>query len=363
MYENCTGTFNVDIEAYNDPEKGYKNCLREIWRKANVLFNPNGPAVRVFRPGEKYNLLEEWRNAEGRLHREGKPACIQRFPHSLNASSFAMTQKWFENGINVREPESVFLQSDASGAIFAERRAHEDIACLINGGYDPEKHDSFPGKYRVTVEIFNDDGEYGYQNCLREAWQRHKIAFNPSGPAVRVFRPEERYNLFEEWYNEQGQLHREEKPARIIHFPHDLNAASYCMTQEWFLNGVATRENGPAFLETDENGTMTQEIWMLNGEEHRVGGPSYLSRQFHTFIDFMERWKQRGQLHREGGPAEIERDELNGMPSFHVWYYRDEPYREGGLPVYEGFNPYTGKLEETKSATEYIQYMRDELNI
>ena len=54
------------------------------------------------------------------------------------------------------------------------------------------------------------------------------------------------------WYNEEGQLHREDGPA--------IEWASG--TKIWFLNDKLHRENGPAVEYSDGS-----KSWYLNGEE------------------------------------------------------------------------------------------------
>ncbi len=62
-----------------------------------------------------------------------------------------------------------------------------------------------------------------------------------------------------EYYNELGQLHREDGPA--IEY---LNGS-----KEWWVNGKKHRKDGPA-LEYS-NGTR---YWYLNGNRHRLDGPA-----------------------------------------------------------------------------------------
>ena len=55
-----------------------------------------------------------------------------------------------------------------------------------------------------------------------------------------------------EWYNLEGQLHREDGPA--FEWPDG--------SKEWYINGKLHREDGPAIEDT--NGTKK---WWLNGEK------------------------------------------------------------------------------------------------
>lgn len=96
------------------------------------------------------------------------------------------------------------------------------------------------------------------------------------------------------WFNEDGELHREDGPAVL-----DTIGA-----EEWYLNGKRHREDGPAYLHPG-----VSEEWYLNGQLHRVGGPAVSTRD--TDI---EMWYLHGKLHREDGPAVV-------LPSGHKEYY------------------------------------------
>jgi hypothetical protein len=66
------------------------------------------------------------------------------------------------------------------------------------------------------------------------------------------------------FYNENGQLHREDGPA-----------IEYCKSKagggnRWYLNGKKHRVDGPAVTHAD--GTTE---WWLNGQRHRMDGPAF----------------------------------------------------------------------------------------
>jgi hypothetical protein len=61
------------------------------------------------------------------------------------------------------------------------------------------------------------------------------------------------------WYNEQGELHREDGPA--IEYANGI--------KKWYLNGLLHREDGPAIEYVTGN-----KEWYLNGERHREDGPA-----------------------------------------------------------------------------------------
>ena len=84
------------------------------------------------------------------------------------------------------------------------------------------------------------------------------------------------------WYNEDGELHREDGPA-----VEDADGG-----KEWYINGNRHREDGPAVDWPD--GTKS---WWINGERHREDGPAA------EYADGTKVWFLNGECHREDGPA------------------------------------------------------------
>jgi hypothetical protein len=60
------------------------------------------------------------------------------------------------------------------------------------------------------------------------------------------------------WFNDKGQLHREDGPAEIRDG-----------TKAWYINGKLHRIGGPAIICTD--GT---KCWYVNDKLHRLNGPA-----------------------------------------------------------------------------------------
>ena len=71
--------------------------------------------------------------------------------------------------------------------------------------------------------------------------------------------PEKDKNGNLRWYNEKGQLHREDGPAEIV-----SNGGCY-----WCINGKLHRENGPAV-----ECTSGHKEWWVNNKLHREDGPA-----------------------------------------------------------------------------------------
>ena len=119
-----------------------------------------------------------------------------------------------------------------------------------------------------------------------------RLKFKPAPPSIKV----DEYGTVK-YYNEKGQLHREDEPA-VIH------TNGY---EEWYQNNKLHRLDGPALTYIDG----TKE-WHLNGFLHRLDGPAiewadgrkgwYVNgifvgdtREGFTTKDF-ERWKKKYRL-------------------------------------------------------------------
>jgi hypothetical protein len=61
------------------------------------------------------------------------------------------------------------------------------------------------------------------------------------------------------WYNDAGQIHREDGPAIEA-----SNGSKY-----WYVNGKFHREDGPAWA--SRSGSKT---WYINGKLHKLDGPA-----------------------------------------------------------------------------------------
>ena len=110
-----------------------------------------------------------------------------------------------------------------------------------------------------------------------------------------------------DWYDSDGQFHREDGPARI----HTDSK------REWFVHGLKHREDGPA-VEWDGNCE-----WWLNGSLHREDGPAI------EWAAGDRWWFRNGLYHREDGPA-IE-DAKGGK----AWWLNDRLHREDGPAIVE----------------------------
>ena len=115
------------------------------------------------------------------------------------------------------------------------------------------------------------------------------------------------------WYNDVGQIHREDGPAFEA-----VNGS-----KEWWLNGKCHREDGPAV-----EWASGSKAWWLNDKLHREDGPAVEN------ADGSKSWWLNGGRHRTDGPA-VEYN--NGDKE---WYLNDKQYTE------EDF------LKATRPATE-----------
>jgi len=112
------------------------------------------------------------------------------------------------------------------------------------------------------------------------------------------------------YYNNAGQLHREDGPAveRVDGY------------KAWYLNGEYHRTDGPAIEMANGD-----KEWYLNGKLHRVDGPAY------EYANGHKAWWVNGKMHREDGPA------IEHVHGYKAWYLNGEQHRTDG-PAIEWVN-------------------------
>jgi len=106
--------------------------------------------------------------------------------------------------------------------------------------------------------------------------------------------------LDKHWYNSNGDLHREDGPAKVS-----------SNDKFWYQNGNLSRDDGPAI--EFASGT---KVWRIDGKLHRENGPAV---EYDTGTKI---WYQNGDLHREDGPA---KEWTDGTKE---WYLNDKNYSE-----------------------------------
>jgi hypothetical protein len=138
--------------------------------------------------------------------------------------------------------------------------------------------------------------------------------------------------LIEEFYR-NGKLHRENGPARIEQQPDGSHYGEY-----WYRDGQQHCSDGPAVVEREADGSVAEEYW-VNGKLHRDDGPAEIEYGPDGFIGYQSYWRdgtqledaiqrdtdppdghrrkteydgtiieeyrQNGQLHRDDGPAHV----------------------------------------------------------
>lgn len=98
--------------------------------------------------------------------------------------------------------------------------------------------------------------------------------------------------------------------------------------EEWCLNGLLHREDGPAYLRYWGNGSVRYEMWYLDGRVHRRNGPARTDYRKNGMVK-SEEWLRNGVLRRGDGPAYIQ-------------------YRKDGSVKYKGWALNGWELSETE---------------
>ncbi len=193
--------------------------LREAYEEAIQKLDGGGSNGRKeYWPSGKWQSTV-WRNAEGQLHRVDGPAFERSDGHA----------EWWEKGKRHRENGPAMEYAGGSKFWYLNGKYHREAGPAVEWADGMKKW------------------------FLNGEWQRT------------------------EYYNEEGQLHREDGPAAVVWADG---------TKHWYLNDKRHREDGPA-IEWDG----AKEWWAI-GLQHREDGPA-IERQ-----DGSEEWWLNGKRQR-----------------------------------------------------------------
>jgi hypothetical protein len=108
----------------------------------------------------------------------------------------------------------------------------------------------------------------------------------------------------EEYFNLNGELHRESGPASI-----GYSGQTGTLTHiHYYKNGQPHRIGGPAMQDWWSNGVLEHEAWYVEGKQHRDNNkPALIWMDTSGDFSTLEQYFSQGRLHRTDGPAEIER--------------------------------------------------------
>ncbi len=166
------------------------------------------------------NYCESWhlRSFNGPLHREDGPAKI------LHYSDGSIDQEWFFNGERHREDGPAIIAFDGTEQWF------------LNG----KLQDPLEAQAKAQAA---------------KAAKAANVQESEASPSLEYERSHLGDSVYCEEYRLNGEYHREDGPAVIIHYPDGT------MDQTWYRDGKVHREDGPAIIGNDGG-----EHWFLNGE-------------------------------------------------------------------------------------------------
>jgi len=78
------------------------------------------------------------------------------------------------------------------------------------------------------------------------------------------------------------------------------------------------REDGPAFIRYDYNGSIEYVEYYINGKRHRLDGPAYIEYDCNGNVDVASYWIN-GKRHRLDGPAYVEYDDNGNVVNELYW--------------------------------------------
>ena len=185
------------------------NTIHTLYYNLGVLHREDGPAD--LRVRDNIAMVEKW-CINGKLHREGAPARIERFNSGqISQEIWSLHGQWHREG----EP--------------ARRVWYED------GQLQGEEWCSNGKSHKI-------DGPF------KQWWY-------PNGQLARVD-----YCIDGEYIDGQS----------IITW--HINGQMQCTY--WFINNMCHKEDSPAFQEWYPNGQLKREKWYFNDEKHREDGPA-----------------------------------------------------------------------------------------
>lgn len=230
-------------------------------------------AHNVFETSLPNNILNEYRNSAGNLHKEDGPARIYKDG----------SEEWWWNGTKHRtNGPSDLIHHDGGVTVLWY---HYNVLHREDG---PAVHHACGRKeYWYKGVLHREDGPAIIDKDVKKWYQNgnliyeiHKDVMDKKLPILTIEKGIKEYRV-------DGKLHREDGPARI--FPDG--------TEEWYFEGKLHRLDEPAVIY--KNGTHK---WYLNGKLHRDKYAAVICE------DGQMEWWMNGLLHREDGPAIIYAD-------------------------------------------------------
>lgn len=171
----------------------------------------------------------------------------------------------------------------------------------------------------------------------RTAWHKEGKLHREDGPALINTNHNGTGTTVEAYYHE-GELHRDEAEGPAWENK-DSGEAGY------YRHGKLHRDNGPAVIHGDGKGGLVAEIYYQNDKRHRVDGPAEV--RYEPDGTLTEMYYIDGVRHREDGPAISVR---NGL--------REEYYQYGKRHRVDG----PAMIRHTKDGVDYDYYQNGKVH-
>ncbi len=353
----CDGKTTIVYSIKNDRGLEHQKFHRE-----------DGPAT-IYNNEDDQAGPKRWTWIEnGELHRNNAPAIIE-FRYF-----YGYVDKFADIRYNIYSEDSVVSDSDfiGTGLTLSSARDFIDASVTIplylnyewyqNGEYHRDNGPAIYNRYLMCWYqnglLHRDDGyaiiHYDHELLGTElSMYKNGMLHCETGPCVLFIDglPDYKYLelnckelesklLFEEWKINDVQ-HREDGPAvrRRVH----INAP---WDETWVQKGARHNSNGPAVLEYKDN-VLNVEEWWINGKKHRLDGPAYINK-----ANGVTTWFLDGNRHRIDGPAHV-----NTKKDIESWYINGKLHRTDGPASRKGKNTWwykNGLLHRTDGPARVI---------
>ena len=132
--------------------------------------------------------------------------------------------------------------------------------------------------------------------------------------------------------------------------------------ERWTLNGENHREDGPACIGYNEDGSVWCEIYYINNKHHREDGPAWIEYCKDGSISYLE-YCLNGEKHRKDGPAIIWYNEDGSIDALYYYLNGREFTEENYFKLISSKNRITvlfDDFDDNASSKEY--YLDDKLH-
>lgn len=289
------------------------HLTEECFYKENtqILHNPDGPA-RVTTTIDQSTQKQVSKYIDYRI--KGQRHRSNDLPATINITGDVKEEYWFIDGVSKRIdpklPAVIKTKLDEQG-----NDSYVTEFWRLKNGLQ-EVIDDMPSMVNMTEGLFS--------------WMsNHNQHREDDKPAI--IRYSRMHDTMSYTYFKENHLNRDnDKPAYVQWFWSHADSEWKTEVEEWYVNGMKHRENGPAAMRYFSDGTVSTVVCYNENRIHSIDGkPSIvnyspsgavLNKSYHNYGE---------QQSFDGKPAFVTYTE-SGQPLYQAWYDKGKKHRSDG---------------------------------